>query len=95
MFAIDIVPVDVIGPPVNPVPVDTEVTPTPAKAKGDHDPFNRPSNKEVSELNRIAPSPTDPRCAVVPIGKVIAAVPGVTGLSAIAKVIAVVPVDVI
>ena len=95
MFAIDIVPVDVIGPPVNPVPVDTDETPIPAAANGVHVPLIRPSNRRVSELYLKAPSPTDPRCAVVPIGTVIAAVPGVTGLFAIAKVIAVVPVDVI
>jgi hypothetical protein len=74
------VPVEVMGPPVRPVPVAIEVTPVPVVIEP-QEPFAKPSKVAVVVLYRNAPF-EPARWPVVPLGTVMAAVPGTTGLLA-------------
>ena len=78
-------PVEVIGPPVRPVPVATDVTPLPDTI-APHAPLAYPSNVPVDTLYRRLPSVDVPRWPVVPDGKITPPLPGKTGFVAIAIV---------
>ena len=70
---------DVIGPPVKPVPVKTEVTPAPRAIVCHVPELFCPSNTSSVLLKRNCPANVPGRCAVVPVGNATAPVPGNTG----------------